>query len=216
VSVTPQRADFGPLLIATDIDDAAIATLQAWMATYLGQVEIERGLAPGSLPRPVDSSYANTLSDDEFPDHMLPAVLVTTAHTEGSPTIMAAGFYNATWRLTVSCVVRGRTPSETRANAALLEGSVRRVIAQQGSLGIAARSKWVATSVAPVLDRSRAGRHLAAGICEFDVATERVVQRGLGPDSPAPDPSPVYYPLAEVVAVSTEVDGVDTTEPFAS
>jgi hypothetical protein len=197
-------ADFGPLMIATDVDDAAVGKLALWLPTYLGQVEVERGLTPGSLPRPVDSSYANTLSDDEFPDHMLPAVIVTTADTPTAPVVAADGSYEATWHMVVSCVIRGRTPPQTRANAALLEGCVRRALVQNGVFH-RRDAKWKGSSVAPVFDRSKAGRYLAAGICQFDVFVDKVVQRDVGPVAPDAEP---YLPLGTVDQVTVDVEGV--------
>jgi hypothetical protein len=206
-----ELAVFGNLILATDVDEAALATLELWLPTYLGQIETERDLTAGSLPRPTGSSFASTLSDDEFLDHALPAVLATTVGTTGAPVVAADASYEVTWHLTVSCVLRGRTAPETRRNVSLFEGCVRRLLVQQGSLGKrVSGTKWVGTNVASVADRTRAGRYLAAGITQFNVFTDQAVQGRVGPVAPAnPDPpgTPPYLPLATVASVAVEVDG---------
>jgi hypothetical protein len=212
VTTTPvSYADFGPLVIATDIDDAIIATLRRWLPTYLWYVEQERGITHGSLPRPVAASFANTLSDDEFPDHILPAIMVTTAGTTEA-TILADGMYTATFLTTISCVLRGQKPPETRHSASLYEGCIRRALVQNGSLGGAvAKTKYVPTNpmVGPVADRKRAGRYLAAGMARFHVYVDQIVQQGVGPILPDAEP---YDALAIVSDVTTVVDGESISE----
>jgi hypothetical protein len=208
---TVDWADFGPLILVTDIDEAAIATLRTWLNTHLGQIEFERDLPANSLPRPTASSITNVLTDDEFPDHMLPAVLVTTAQTQGAPVVAADGFYTATWRLNVSCVVRGRKPAETRAHAAIYEGAVRRILvsAKGMGLGIGAQAKWAGMPepIRPVADRSSAGRYLAASQTVFYVYVDQAVQRGVGPNIPDVPP---YAPLATVGEITIDVETAST------
>jgi len=70
-----------PLVIATDVDQALLDTLQMWMPTYLRLVAGDRQLGY-ELPAP--NTYANTLETDEWMDHQLPAVVVTTAKAEAA------------------------------------------------------------------------------------------------------------------------------------
>lgn len=181
-------AEFGTLVVETDVDTAVVATLRKWLPTYIAQVERERNLAVGALARPVAGSYANTLEDDEFVDHRLPAIIVTTAATNDVERF-GDGSYAAMWMTVVSSVVRGRTPPETRMLAALFSGCVRRVLVQASDLGGSASNVlWRRGGVQPVPDATAAGRYLAAGINEFVVVTDDVLTTR---DSPL-EPDPLY------------------------
>ena len=202
-------ADFGTLLTTVDIDDGAIATLQEWLPTYLSKFEIERTLAKGYLPRPKQASFANTIDSDEWLDHVLPAVIVTTVSTSGQPTVVADD-HVASWQMVVSCVCRGRKGPESRRIASWFEGCVRRVLVQQGSLGgVVNKCRWLTTEVRPVLDATSRGRYLAAGIGQYTVFGDVAVQGGFyGPTEPEADAS-VYedLPLVEQITVDVTGDG---------
>lgn len=204
--------DFGPLIVETDIDGAALSTLSLWMEVQLRDIEDKRGMARGYLPRPKDSAYRNTLTDDEFNDlNSFPAIVVTTAETTGDPITDGDGYYYAAWQLVVSAISRGRTPAETRGLAAMYGGAVKRIMLSQQDLGgLATELKWVRGNLAPVASpQSSEGRYLAASLNQFTVFVDKVVQEGVGPISPHPDESPydpvdpdnpaeVFEPLADV------------------
>lgn len=219
-------ADFGPLLLNVDIDDAVLATLKLWLPTYLRQQEIERDKSVGFFNRPKDESYANTLDDDEFPDHWLPAIIVTSAHTEGDPQKDGDGNYYAAWNVVVSAIVRGRTPPETRWVASQFEGAVRRTLVHQG-VSIDGELRWTGSNVAPVRDPTNAGRYLAAGMSTFVVYADKVVQEGMGPyvpdDDEGPyvppdptDPDGTYEPPATVDRVLVDVVGRPPNQQLGS
>jgi hypothetical protein len=202
-------AEFGPLVTTVDVDEAVIATLQEWLPTYLDQIEIERELGAGYLPRPKLEAYANTLDSAEFLDHTLPAVIVTTAATANPPEITNDFSYITNWKMTVSCILRGRgtRPAEARRNAALFEGSVRRLLIQQGAIEAiqSKRCRWMSSNVAPLPDATGKGRYLAAGISQWVVFGDVAASwSGGGPLIPNATP---YSDLAEVVQVSTDVEG---------
>lgn len=213
-------ADFGPLVIETDIDLAVVKTLRRWLPTYLWQLRAER---PDS-PRLAARSFANTLEDEEFLDHHLPAIIVTTAQTEGDPDVDGNGLYLTAWRVVVTAVVSSRTPPETRAIAALFGGSCRRALVHHPSLdGFASGLRWRGGNVAPVADPTNARRNLAAGINQFTVFVDDVLggDGPLEPDIPTPyepadpdTPDRPYDPLATVRegGVTVDVQGVPITE----
>jgi hypothetical protein len=224
-----RAATFGPLITSVDIDVALIGELHLWLPTYLSRFEQERDLTPRLLPRPRSESFSNVLDDDEFPDHKLPAILVTSAETLGDPAMDGDGYVYTNWRATVSCVVRGRTPRETKAVASYYEACIRRLLVQSphrspaldttGIADLLGEIKWDSTSVAAVEDPTNAGRYLAAGIAEFSVYVDHAVQAGVGPyepadpyDPPEPedpdDPDIPYDPLAAVGAVFVDVEGL--------
>lgn len=215
------HADFGPLIVETDVDEAVIATLKLWLPTHLSQVEREREVALRTLARPSAASYSNVLEDDEFLDHALPAILVTTAETSDYDRL-PRGLYNAAFRCVVSCVVRGRTGPETRKVASLFSGAVKRALAQNPDLGDFANEMILdGSSVAPVQDTTDQGRYLAVGMTTWTVYVDDVLQAAAGPTvpgTPYDDPDPVGSPDApyeELVAVSevtSDIRGVPITD----
>lgn len=210
-------ADWGAILVETDIDAAVIRQLRKWMGTYLKHMEDVRDLAPYTLARPHAASYQNALEDDTFPDGRLPAIVVQTAQTEGEPEPQLVGTdaaYSADWRVNVSAVVRGRTPPETREVAAVFNGVVRAILTQQ-QCGVGAIS-WQGSMLVPYPDTTGQGRWLAAGVNQFFVFVDQVLT-GDGPLEPDPDapiypppdpegnPDQPYDPLAVVRTVTTDV-----------
>ncbi len=201
-------ADWGPLVIATDVDQAVIDVLKEWVPTYLLKTAAERGLPAGDDDRQMTGprTYTNVLTDDEFMDHQIPMVLVTTSETQkvkGGPNSQ----YEATWQTRVSAVVRGRNAAESKLFAALYEGAIRRAMTQRcRGVGPVNESKWIATKTAPVSDPSGKGRYLAAGMGTYNVSTDFAAQGFGGPDTPNAD---VYLPLATVTDVTTEVEAKD-------
>lgn len=213
-----RAANFGPLVVNTDVDAAILQKLELWVPLYLSQLERERNLADPlvekRLDRPPEVSYANTLDDDEFPDHILPAVIVTTANTEGEPTKDGNGMYSCAWNVVVSCIVKARTPSETRQLAAWFEGCIRRIMLDDDP-PFDGEVRWTGTNTAAVADPTGAGRYLAAGISTYVVYVDQVVLAGGGPEGPPvyEDPDPANRPddpfvdRVTVGSVTTDVIG---------
>jgi hypothetical protein len=212
-----QFADFGPLVIEPDVDAAVLETLRTWMPTMLRVIEEERDLAPGLLRRIGPSSYQTSVEDDDFPNPTLPAILATTAKTREAPVKDGNGMYTVPWVVVVSAIVRGRTPAETRWLAGAFGGCVRRVLTSYGDLGgFANQTDWVAGDIRRLDDPLKKERHLAAGINEFTVFVDNVVQEFAGPEWPdAPgeiyppfdpsDPDAPYDPLVPVSDVITTI-----------
>jgi hypothetical protein len=183
----PTAADFGPLVVASDINDCVIAALRYWLPTHIAQVERERAdVEAAVLARPLAESYA-TVQVEAWPDHRLPAIIVDTAGTIGTPDKDGDGFYYADWDVTVTALVRGRNMPETRWLASIYEGCVRRAMLMQDSRQ-AGRVRWVGTDpVRPVFDEDDQGRYMAAAVGRYVCEVERVAQDGAGPLLSEPD-----------------------------
>ena len=169
-----------------------------------------RETAAGAPPA-VPVYYANVLTDDEFPDHQLPAVLLTTSETAK---VTGSGHmrpYYAEWDVKVSVVTRGRTAPETRINASLLEAVVRQCMTQQGARRgehpqwerPVTDVKWLSAKITSFDASTRKGRYLAAGTAAYNVSTDIAVQGFGGPGIPDAD---TYLALpGEVTEVTEEV-----------
>ena len=209
VTMHPLHSGWGPLVSEVDVDVAVVKTLRLWLPHYLARVEQERGLANGLLARPKPESYANTINDDEFVEHQLPAMIATTAVMDDVGKA-GDGMHFAEFRCRVSVICRGTTPPETRAVTALFSACVKRVMVQQASLGgFAAGVRLVGGNLMAVPDITDQGRYLAAGMNDFSVSVDEVVQSGVGPFAP-PNPEDNPYPPPDPNDPDTPYDPVST------
>lgn len=187
-------AEFGSLVLETDVDEAVSRTLRLWVPTYLSRFEEERNFSNRHFARPKE--YQTTLEDDSFPDKILPSILVTTARTEDLAKD-GNGVYLVSFHVVVTAVARGRSPSDARLNASVYGGAARRLLVQHEGLGgFASGVNWASSRLAPV-DVSGSNRNLAASINEFNVYVDQVLDSGVGPLLPDPvydDPDPVNAP----------------------
>lgn len=198
-------AEWGPLVVATDVDDAVIDVIRKWINTYLSQAELERSLGDHALKRPRPANIINALTVAEFMDNALPAIVVNTTNTSSTPIVMAGGDTTAFWRATISCVVRGKTQPATKWHASLYEGCVRRLMVQraQKEHGLITDCRWESTLVQPVADTSGAGRWLAAGVGQFTLGVDVAMNGVVGPS--VPDVGP-YDPLATVQEIDVDLE----------
>ena len=200
MSATIGIADWGPLVIATDIDDAAIELCRIWMPTYLRRFGQERGLGFNlALPR----SYGDVFAGQEFLDRQLPAVVAVAARG----TSMRGGqahAYEGIWSLELATVVRGKRPAATRFLAAVYEGITRRLIVQQAGGTPLNHVSPTGMRFEQVPDGTKEGRWLLAGVSVFEVRTDKIVAPTAGPDVPDADE---YLDEATVVEVDIDVLG---------
>jgi hypothetical protein len=205
VPTTVTFGELGPLVTSVDVDNLILGLLKPWIPFHQRWLESERGLAPGFLADP--RTYSSVLDDVEFPDAALPALYVTAAETIGRPAMDLEHRWNNAWRVRVSCVTRGQNGTHTRLLAAYMEGCVRRILlAPQDAFD--GEIRWLSTNVAPVSDRSGAGRYLSAGIADYAVYADHAVgcdipTATLPTGSPYPPPTDPYAPLEPLVPVST-------------
>jgi hypothetical protein len=192
------------LAIATDVDDQILATVKTWAATYLRLVQADRAMSfKPALPR----TYANTFEGFEFLDHQLPAVVATTAQLQA--TIGGANrTYEGTWTSLVATVVRGKRPPATRFLAALYEGVFRELVLHKAGGGPIDDMRFQRQYFELVPDGTGQGRYLLAGVSQFQISTDVVVQAWGGPDIPDADE---YVGEATVVEVDIDVLGSQIT-----
>jgi hypothetical protein len=195
-------ADWGPLVIGTDVDDAVIATMQKWAPTYLKQAKVARNL---SYTPAMYRTYANTFAGQEFLDHQLPALVVITAQaaaTRGGRNMP----YEATWTSRVATIVRGKRPAATRFLASLYEGVQRQIVLQKvcANEGPANSVHWQGMVYEQVPDSTDQGRYLLAATTVLQVFTDMAAGSYGGPETPDAD---TYIDEATVVEVDIKVLG---------
>lgn len=210
-------ADWGsPPLGATDIDDQIIATLQMWMDTYLTQIEKEMAVGAGFFPRVPADHVQSTIESMDFLDVTLPALIVTTAQTQGAPektaTSARAGVYSANWAITVSSIVRGQDKRQARDNGSNFEKTVRRCLLDQvvrmNGTPIT-HLQWTGSQVAPVPDITTGGRYLVAGIGKYIASVDEAAHDNSGPV--VPDAAP-YGELPTVSDTPVDIQPIRIEE----
>ena len=190
-------ADWGALVLGSDIDDAIIDTCKTWSNTYFDQMRIERNLSFSPAP---PRTYANTFMGQEFFDHQLPAIIITTAQlnaTKGGPNLD----YQGTWQMRVATVIRAKNPPATRKLSALYEGTVRRMLTQKAAADETNPINdlhYDGFGYEEVPDATGQGRYALAAISRFQVFTDRVVQPFGGPDVPDAESYLDYPPVTEI------------------
>jgi hypothetical protein len=97
---------YGRLVAACDVEDAALAQLQAWLPDYLCEVERTHGLTPGDLPRP--RSWIVSSAVEKMPEDQLPAVILASPGLVDGPQADGRGIYTARWRLVVGIMAAAR------------------------------------------------------------------------------------------------------------
>ena len=171
-------ANWGPLVIGTDIDDAMLATLKQWMATYLRRCCVER--SPGFMPplcAPLSSSVRGprvivpSLHRARLPDG---EALQADGGAESSITVGGA------WQSLVACVVRGKQPAATRYLAAMYGGTVARVVLQKARGGVLNDMRLSSARYEQVPDVTGQSRWLLAAVQQFTVFTDEIVQPWAG------------------------------------
>lgn len=124
---------FGPLIAPWNVEQAAVATLQKWLwPSYLEQVELQNGLAYGTVLKPASIQGAPDL--DEWRQDETPAVMVVCEEPEGAPERDASIGYAQSYRLTVGVLVVGAEQSEeadARRDAGLYAAAIAGALGQQ-------------------------------------------------------------------------------------
>lgn len=199
---------FGDIGDVDLIEQAARATLRAWLPAHLAHQERRRGLAPDTLPTP--RSWPTVSEFDPLPHEQLPSIVLISPGTAGTPDRDQAGV-RATWRLEVVAAVAGKDEPEARLVGALYAAAIRGALEQNGTLrwredpddpntpveapALAERTRWQGDDHA-VGNTERGPRWMVE--VQFQVTVRDVINPRLGPDTPPPDPytpPPVPDPL---------------------
>lgn len=200
---------FGRIVIASDVETALVDTLQAWLPTYLAELERRTGRDPGAVP--MVKSWRRSNRFYRFPQDQLPAAIVISPGTTGQPERRGAGTIDAWWRIGIAIVCSANTPEATNELAKLYAAAVRTAVLQQPSLaGDPADPHPFAAKVlfvGEVTDDVPA-EYLEVGCTaqvEFDVLVEGIADTTAGPAAPTVD-TPDDWPTVTSQHVDIEVE----------
>jgi hypothetical protein len=183
VTYTPRPSSlYGRMIAAVDVEQALKRRIDDRLGDYLGEVERQHGIVPGTIARP--RAYVD---DERFPEDQLPAIVVKSPGTADLPLADGQGRYTARFELELEAHVAAGTGAMTLAKLYAL--ALRELAVQQPSalfMGV----DWIS-------ERYRrgelvGGRTYCVGVVALEVQVPDVTNRHEGPpDEPGwPDPPP--------------------------
>lgn len=186
---------------AAQVRAAVQSTLEAWLPTYIADAERRAGLAARTIDLP--RSWRRLARFDTVAADQLPAVFVTSPGIEVVER-RGSGEHDATWRIAVTAVARGRTFEETADLVGYYTAAVRAALIQHAAHGIGATTRWDDESYDAVAVDAQ--RTLGAGVVEVLVTVRNVIDAH-DADVPATPPADPYAtPAAPVTVTRTNVD----------
>jgi hypothetical protein len=205
---------FLPIKDGSQIENAIIAHLNAWMPVYLREIEVQRSW-PDDQHLPDIRSFATFSRFDHFDEQQLPSVVVASPGLSGPPKMEGNGSYTAIWNISITVIVSALDQASTNQLAKMYAAAVRGVMLQKSSIGgYAVHVEWRNESYTDV-GTSDGERTFAVGTGQFDVMVEEVVNKMGGPRTypfiEAPDPATQpgsQWPDAQEVDVDVEKEGV--------
>src|ERR1700761_6148239 len=102
---------YGPLVLATDVEDSATLTLSTWLPQYLGRVarKIEQD---SNWLQPPKSYVVTSNANHHWAEEQLPAITLASPGTIGRPQ-RSGRFYRAFWQLQVVVYVSANDQAST-------------------------------------------------------------------------------------------------------
>ncbi len=186
---------FGTIRSDDEVEDAVLATLRKWLPTYLAEVERQLDLDVGYYARPAESSYTVRTDFDNWPEDMLPAIVVTSPGVEEDPAKSGGGKYRAVFGIGVTCIVSSIDQTSARRYAHRMGAAIRAALIQNQSLdqgldGDVRGVVWIGTRNNEVATDESDARTLWAVRQAFLIEVDDVLSKGVGPVSPDPQPDP--------------------------
>lgn len=195
----------GVLRDSNEIEVAVADRLNARLDAYLAAVERQRDLAVGVISRPRGIFAASEI--DKWSENQLPAIIVATPGTTGTPEKGGDGYYRATYQLEIAAIVSTSGDGSSRRLAQRYAAAIRPTILQERSLdtGLAAMSFQGETLDAIDIDDRRT---LFGSVSLFEVTLEQIVNVRKGP-LPEDRDDPGTVNVADTVTV--EIDNQEIT-----
>lgn len=176
---------FGPIVLATDVEDAIEVTMKKWMPDYLAFTERHIGKPAEWLPRP--NSYTVTSDWDAFPEESVPAVLIMCPAVD-KPLMDGQREYRATFPVRVGIRVESKDRRSSERLAKFYGGAFRALLLAKGSLGnFAEATTWLGEEYGThISDRTQ--RTFGTADVKLNIEVRNVVRRLTGPAVPSTKP----------------------------
>lgn len=206
---------FGEVVLAKQLEEAVITTLENWFPVYIREIEIQQSLAQDVLPLP--RSFITTDKINRENTDQLPAIVVVSPGLtgRGAPKQEGDGTFCVPWAISIGVFVSGKDRTTTKDLIRYYTGICRAIMLQKQSLGgFADGTTWLDESYDDnfaFTDQETIG----AGSVVFEVWVAGVVQRFGGPavyGGPPPAPDPVNQPGSTWPEADTVTANITTKE----
>ena len=184
---------FDPVIIANQLEDAVLETLESWFPVYIREIELQTGIPDGALPLP--RSFITTDKIQRENTDQLPAIVVVSPglSPHNRPKQEGDGSFRVPWAISVGVFVGGKDRTSTKNLIRQYTGICRMIMLQKQSLGgFADGTTWLDESYDDAfafVDQQTIG----AGSVIFEVWVAGVVNRFGGPavygGTAVPDPA---------------------------
>lgn len=191
--MTVTSNQFGPLIGPWDVEQAVIAAIQAWLDTFLNEIERDHGITPRTLPRP--PAPASVYGGPDWlnvTQENIPAVIVKVLPS-GPPEKSASSGYGQWYEVEVgSHIVDGDATvleeHQVRMWAGFYATAVAALLIKEP---IADFVIDVDLTASPSVELPEAEiRRYARGLCTVRIMVKPTLQEGPGPLEPDPAPVP--------------------------
>jgi hypothetical protein len=203
-----ESAIFGPILSASEIEEATIETLKFWFPTYLGELERRLNLRRGILIVP--QNYTNRNSFDAVEGEKTPKVVVIAPGLDAEP-LKNSTSYRATWRVGVGLATGAKTERDCNKFVKAYAAAARAILIHKpGTLvdyGLPHLDEvnWLSEEYTDLADISNQHRLYKAATLWFAFDINAVTARRLGPTGPdAPDLQPPDFGDIETVIIHVD------------
>jgi hypothetical protein len=211
MSFNPAADIFRPIFDASVLEDAVIATLRAWMPTYIQEIEFQRGWERGRIQAP--RTYGSRNEFSTFPDEAMPIVVVVSPGLADAARPDGEGRYIGWWSLGVGIVARANDEENTNRIAKVYAACARAILLQkQGLDGSWAFGgvEWIDENFSDIPTAERE-RTIRSAQVIFRVWVDELVTRNAGPAHPA-EPDPASQPGSDWPDVETADVTVNVVE----
>lgn len=191
---------FGEVVLGTQVETAAMATLGQWMPTYIQEMEIRLGRTRGEIPPPRTYTTRNTLTS--YPADIMPLCVVVSPGLADPPTKQGDGRFSAWWTLGVGFAAAAKDADASGFLAKLYGAAGRLILLHKQSLGgFASKVHWVDESYDDLVDDDERTIRACYGV--YRVLVEGIATEYAGPAAPA-DPANQpgsTWPTADIVQI---------------
>lgn len=197
---------FDAIKIADDLETKTLTTLESWWPVYSKELELQAGIAPGTIAQPKSWLQADTL-DREAGD-ALPAIVVVSPGLSGKkPAQEGDGSFRVWFSIGIGVFVGADRRKHTMRLVRIYTAIARTIMLQKQSLGgFADGTSWLDESYDdnfPFTD----DQTISAGQVIFEVELAGVVNRRGGPTTgavtPVATPNPATQPGSNWPLVAT-------------
>jgi hypothetical protein len=186
---------FGTFVSADQIEDDLTAFLQKWLATYLGQVAEQNGLARDKYPGPRYWTTTPILTNDTVAQVRYPAILIVSPGLVSQP-VKRGGAYEATYQVGTCVLVSTKTEGSAARTARRYSRAVAAAVLQKQGLetDYVEGVEWVDERFTEFLNASQESVASATMIFNITVNGALDVNAGVSPQYPDPLPEPASPP----------------------